>query len=81
MIYFLSLFFSSLWQQGQGDGKGCTFADRALYREVAIVLFDDAVCNRQSKSGTQALGGEKGIEDCFQVRLVNTRSGITDSNS
>src|SRR5580692_12370838 len=74
--------------QREIQGEGGAFARAALHANVARVFLDDAVGDREPKTGAAilafggcGLGSEKWIVDALNVFLCDTRAGIGDAHA
>jgi hypothetical protein len=59
------------------DGKRRTLTRLALNLDVAAVPSDDAVCNGQTKAGSNFPGGKKGFKNFIYRLVANPFAGIT----
>jgi hypothetical protein len=56
----------------QPDGKSCPLAKFTVNLYRSAVLFNDAVCYGQSKTGSTFPGGKKRIKNLTHIFLWNT---------
>src|ERR1035441_4804982 len=74
--------------QREIQGEGGAFARAALHADIARVFLDDAVGDRESKTGSailalrgRRLGREKWIVDALNVFFCNARAGVRNAHA
>src|SRR5947209_5462849 len=70
-------------RRGQPDGEGGAAPDGAVDLDLAAVLLDDAIADRQAEADVRplVLGGEEGLEDALLDLGRDALAGVGDGEA